>query len=92
MPNAKLQDQALRAAEEAITALGRGDPDGARMAVGIALDRDQIGLFGRLADAVYLVATRQEDDGEVDPASWDQLADAVADDRLRGLVEAARGQ
>ena len=47
-----LQRQALTAAERAIEALGRKDPGGARSAVATAVERDQVGLFGALADAV----------------------------------------
>ncbi|MDH4119709.1 MAG: hypothetical protein OEW30_20190 [Acidimicrobiia bacterium] len=87
----KLQRQALTAAEHAIEALGRRDPAGARMAVAIAVERDQIGVFAGLADAVYLAASRLEADDEIDDATWNTLADAVGPGPLQGLVEQARG-
>lgn len=87
----KLQRQALTAAERAIEALGRRDPAGARMAVAVAVERDQIGVFSQLADAVYLAAARLEADKEIDPATWNTLADAVGPGPLQGLVEQVRG-
>jgi len=87
----KLQRQALTAAERAIEALGRRDPAGARTAVAVAVERDQIGLFTQLADAVYLAAARLEADDEIDAATWNTLADAVGPGPLQGLVEQVRG-
>ncbi len=85
------QRQALTAAERAIEALGRGDPAGARMAVAAAVERDQVGAFARLADAVYLAASELEEDGEIGEATWNQLADAVGPGPLQALVEQMRG-
>lgn len=86
-----LQRQALNAAERAIEALGRRDPAGARMAIATAVERDQVGLFGALADAVHLAAAQLEANGELTDAAWNTLADAVGPGPLQGLVEAARG-
>jgi cobalamin biosynthesis protein CobD/CbiB len=86
-----LQRQALTAAERAIEALGRGDAAGARMAVAAAVERDQVGLFAALADAVHLAAAELERDGEISAAAWDHVADAVGPGPLQGLVEQARG-
>ncbi len=86
-----LQRQALNAAERAIEALGRRDPAGARMAIATAVERDQVGLFGALADAVHLAAAQLETNGELTDATWNTLADAVGPGPLQGLVEAARG-
>lgn len=86
----QLQRQALNAAERAIEALGRGDPAAARMAISTAVERDQIGAFSRLADAVYLAASELESEGEIGEATWNQLADAVAPGPLVALVEAVR--
>jgi predicted outer membrane protein len=86
-----LQRQALTAAEHAIEALGRGDPAGARQAVATAVERDQVGVFARLADAVHLAATELESDDVISAAAWDQLADAVGPGPLQGLVEQVRG-
>jgi hypothetical protein len=87
----KLQRQALTAAERAIEALGRRDPAGARMAVAVAVERDQIGAFSQLADAVYLAASQLESESEIDESTWNTLADAVGPGPLQGLVEQARG-
>ncbi|MEX0699678.1 MAG: hypothetical protein WD651_10620 [Acidimicrobiia bacterium] len=86
-----LQRQALNAAERAIEALGRKDPAAARMAISTAVERDQVGLFGALADAVHLAAAQLESTGELTDATWNTLADAVGPGPLQGLVEAARG-
>ncbi len=86
-----LQRQALTAAERAIEALGRKDPGGARSAVATAVEKDQVGLFGALADAVHLAATELEKDGELSEATWNTLADAVGPGPLQGLVESVRG-
>ena len=86
------QRQALNAAERAIEALGHKDGAGARMAIASALERDQAGLYEAMADAVQLAATQLEVDGEITPATWDILADAVGPGPLQGLVEAVRGE
>lgn len=85
-----LQRQALTAAERAIEALGRKDPGGARTAVATAVERDQVGLFGALADAVHLAATELEQKGELSEATWNTLVDAVGPGPLQGLVESIR--
>lgn len=84
------QRQALTAAERAIEALGRKDPAAARSAVATAVERDQIGLFASLADAVYLAASELENDGEITQATWNVIADAVGPGPLQGLVEQVR--
>ena len=84
------QRQALTAAERAIEALGRKDAAAARTAVATAIERDQVGLFASLADAVYLAATELERDGEITGSTWDQLADAVGPGPLQALVEQYR--
>jgi hypothetical protein len=84
------QRQALTAAERAIEALGRKDPSGARMAIATAVERDQVGLFASLADAVYLAAAELETDGEIGAATWNQVADAVGPGPLQALVEQYR--
>ena len=86
----QLQRQALTAAERAIEALGRRDPAGARMAVAVAVEKDQVGVFAMLADAVYLAASELEADEEISPSSWNQLADAVGPGPLQALVEQYR--
>jgi len=61
------------------------------MAIASAVERDQVGLFAMLADAVYLAATELEHEGELTEATWNTLADAVGPGPLQGLVEAVRG-
>ena len=87
----QLQRQALSAAERAIEALGRRDPGGARMAIATAVEKDQVGVFAMLADAVYLAASQLEADEEISEATWNQLADAVGPGPLQALVESYRG-
>ena len=60
------------------------------MAVAAAVERDQVGMFARLADAVYLAASELEADGEIGEGTWNQLADAVGPGPLQGLVEQMR--
>lgn len=84
------QRQALTAAERAIEALGRGDASAARMAIATAVERDQVGLFSALADAVYLAASELESDGEIAAATWNHVADAVGPGPLQALVEQFR--
>ncbi len=85
-----LQRQALTAAERAIEALGRRDPAGARMAVATAVEKDQVGAFAQLADAVYLAASQLEADEEITASTWNQLADAVGPGPLQAMVEQYR--
>lgn len=84
------QRQALTAAERAIEALGRKDSAGARSAVATAVEKDQVGLFAALADAVYLASSELEADDEISASTWDVLADAVGPGPLQGVVEQIR--
>lgn len=84
------QRQALTAAERALEALGRKDPGAARSAVATAVERDQVGLFASLADAIYLAASQLEEDQEIPESTWNQLADAVGPGPLQALVEQLR--
>jgi len=84
------QRQALTAAERAIEALGRKDAAAARMAISTAIERDQVGLFASLADAIYLAASELESDGEIGASTWNQVADAVGPGPLQALVEQYR--
>lgn len=84
------QRQALTAAERSIEALGRGDGSAARMAIATAVERDQVGLFSALADAVYLAASELESDGKITASTWNQVADAVGPGPLQALVEQYR--
>jgi hypothetical protein len=75
---------ALDFVEEAIVALGRGDPATARSAMSAAVVNDR--SLGAVADAVSLAASELEADGEVSPSAWNALTDACAPE-LRGIVE-----
>jgi hypothetical protein len=61
------------------------------MAVAAAVEKDQVGHFAQLADAVYLAASQLEADEEITPSTWNQLADAVGPGPLQALVEQYRG-
>ncbi len=67
-------EEALEVVEEAIAALGRGDPDSARAAMAEATGggRDLRGL----ADAMALATAELEADGAISDGAWDTLADA----------------
>lgn len=84
------QRQALTAAERALEALGRKDAAAARMAISTAVERDQVGLFASMADAVYLAAAELDAEGRIAAATWNQLADAVGPGPLQALVEQFR--
>jgi hypothetical protein len=86
-----LQRQALTAAERAIEALGRRDHAAARTAIATAVEKDQVGLFAALADAIQLAASELEHGGELSESTWNVLADAVGPGPLQGLVESVRG-
>ncbi len=61
------------------------------MAIASAVDRDQVGLFAMLADAVYLACSELEKDDHIAEATWNQLADAAGPGPLQGLIESLRG-
>lgn len=90
MVDGQKQRQALTAAERALEALGRKDSAGARMAIATAVERDQVGLFASMADAVFMAASELEADGQISAATWNQLADAVGPGPLQALVEQFR--
>src|SRR5690606_26884731 len=71
---------ALGDLEEAIAALGRGDPDSARLAVARAVEADA-SLFA-VADAVALACAELEAEDEVSPQAWNVLADVCPPELL----------
>lgn len=73
--------------EDAVSALGRGDPDDARAAMARAIAADR--TLGHVADAVALACAELERDGEISPAAWNALAD-VCPSELRPVVESWR--
>lgn len=73
--------------EEAVSALGRGDPDDARAAMSRALAADR--SLAHVADAVVLACAELESEGEVSPAAWNALADVCPSD-VRPAVESWR--
>lgn len=83
-----MEARAKAFAEEAIRAVGQGDVPLARTSIAQAFEADH--KIGALIDAVYLACAEIEADGEVTTASWDNLADAVADSDLLAVVEDAR--
>lgn len=83
-----MDSRAQAFAEESIRALGRADVAHARTAIAQAFELDQ-GL-GPLADVIYLACSNIEDEGEVVTATWNTLADAVADGPLLAVVEDSR--
>lgn len=77
----------LGAVEEAIAALGRGDPDSARAAVERAVTADH--SLGAVADAVVVACTELESEGRLSPTAWNILADACPEE-LQPAVESWR--
>ena len=75
-------------AEEAIRAVGRGDAPLARNFIADAFDADH--KLGPLADTIYLACAEIDAEGEVSPATWNTLADAVDSAELRAVVEGSR--
>ncbi len=84
-----MEQEAREFVEEAIRALGSGDAPLARTAVGQAFTADH--KLSALADIVYLACSELESDGVVTTATWNTLADAVADaGPLLAVVESTR--
>ncbi len=75
-------------AEEAIRAVGRGEVTLARTFIAEAYAADH--RLGPLADTIYLACAELEADGEVSPATWNTLADAVDSADLLAVVESSR--
>jgi hypothetical protein len=76
-------------AEEAIRAIGRADAPAARTFVAQAFDVDHD--IGPLADVIYLGCAEIDAEGEVSPATWNAIADAVDSPDLLAVVEGSRG-
>ncbi len=90
MPDGQLQRQALTAAERSLEALGRGEPGAARTAVAQAVERDQVGAYVGLADAVDVAASELESGNKISESTWNMLADAVGPGPLAALVDQFR--
>ncbi len=75
-------------AEEAIRAVGRCDAPLARSFIAEAYEADH--KLGPLADTIYLACAEIDAEGEVSPATWNTLADAVDSAELRAVVEGSR--
>lgn len=73
--------------EEAVSALGRGDPDDARAAMARAFVADR--KLGPVADVVALACAELESEGEISPSAWNALAD-VCPPEVRPAVESWR--
>ncbi|MFQ5522840.1 MAG: hypothetical protein ACE5F5_04605 [Acidimicrobiia bacterium] len=80
--------RATAQAAEAIRALGRGDVPAARTAIAPAYQIDH--EVAPLLDAVNLACTELEEEGEVSPATWNTIADAVDSPELFAVVEGSR--
>jgi hypothetical protein len=87
----KKQRNALTAAEQALRALGAGNPDRARANAAKAAELDQIGAFAGFPPAIEDAADRIETEMEIPDATWDALADAVGPGPLAFLVTELRG-
>jgi len=85
------QRSALTAAEQALRALGSGDPDKARKTAAKAADLDQIGAYAGFVEAVGPLAQRLESGVPIDDAGWDGLAAVLGMGPLSALVEQLRG-
>ncbi|MGH8945368.1 MAG: hypothetical protein ACRDVL_04405 [Acidimicrobiia bacterium] len=83
-----METRARSHATEAIRAIGEGDVPLARTSIALAYEADH--KIGPLVDSVYLACAEIEEDGEVTTATWDTMADAVADSDLLAVVEDAR--
>lgn len=84
-----METRARSHAAEAIRAIGEGDVPLARTSIAQAYEADH--KIGPLVDSVYLACAEIEEDGEVTTATWDTMADSVADSELLAVVEDARG-
>ena len=89
----KQQRRALTAAEQALHALRRGDPDRAREAAARAAELDQVGFFGSLINVVGDGADDIETYGSVQQVTWMEIAAALGPGPLAAFAEeAARGR
>jgi hypothetical protein len=61
------------------------------MAIATAVERDQVGAFTLLADAVDVAAGELESSGSITESTWNQLIDSAGPGPLQGLVESQRG-
>ena len=71
------QRRALNAAEQALTALERGDAAGALHAASEAAELDQIGAFAAFATVIATVAGDLAAGGVVGAAAWQQVAGSL---------------
>lgn len=85
-PDGKKQRNALTAAENAVKALGRAEPERARRSAATAADLDQVGAFSSLPAAVEEAAVELERSGTISPDAWTALADAVGPGPVQALI------
>lgn len=88
----KQQRRALTAAEQALHALRRGDPDRAREAAARAAELDQVGLFASLPHVVGVGADDIEAQGSVQRVTWMEIAAALGPGPLAAFAEQAAGR
>ncbi len=83
-----MDPKATAEAAEAIRAVGRGDVPVARTAIAHAYQIDHD--VAPLLDAINLACAELEEEGEVSPATWNTIADAVDSPELFAVVEGSR--
>ena len=86
----KKQRNALTAAENALRALADGNASRALANASRAAEMDQIGAYGKLAEAVTAVAAAADGAAPTD-AQWDDVAAALDPGPLAFLVDELRG-
>ena len=85
------QRRALTAVQQAIRALGAGEPQRARDAAARAAELDQLGVYASLVPAVAAAVADIERDGAVGADAWDAVAAAVGPGPLAIEVDTLRG-
>lgn len=84
------QRSALTAAEQALRALGSGQPEKARQTAAKAADLDQLGVYAGFASVVDRLAKRLDSGERIDDAGWDGLAASLGMGPLTGLIDELR--
>ena len=86
----KRQRSAVTAVENTIRALGVGDAERAAWIAATAAERDQLGIFADLPDAVAVAVEDLGAGGAVSASSWERIAQVVGPGPLLALVAEAR--
>lgn len=85
------QRKALTAVENALRALGDGDPFRAKRNAFLAEELDQIDLYTSLPGAVAMAIRDIEYEGKVTREGWDRLGEVVGPGPLQALIAELRG-